>query len=269
MRQDAIRAIQELTGRRLLIYYSDGAPIHHDDIPPFSDLLTDLPADSKVDLMMHSQGGYAEAAEKIINLLNSKTSGVRMIVPEMAKSAATLIALGCNSIVMGLTSELGPVDTQITLTGPNQSKYQVAARAWLNQFRTIVDEIAQDNAKLQSYFQVLQGVDPGFIAYCEQAADQTVAFARKWLVKGMGIDDNNAEQIAKRLSDPKEWVSHGHVIDAEEAGNIGLKIEKLDDGDELWQHIWYLHCSYRVALQQNQHRFSKLFESERVSLPGN
>ena len=47
------------------------------------------------------------------------TSRLRMIVPDLAKSAATLMVLGADSILMSDTSELGPIDPQVVLADGN------------------------------------------------------------------------------------------------------------------------------------------------------
>jgi ClpP class serine protease len=41
---------------------------------------------------------------------------LRVIVPNIAKSAATLFALGADEILMGYLSELGPIDPQVLRT---------------------------------------------------------------------------------------------------------------------------------------------------------
>src|SRR5215471_13862037 len=64
----------------------------------------------ELDLMLHSPGGSPEAAEAFVSYLRSKFSHIRIIVPHLAMSAATMIACSANSIVMGKHSFLGPID---------------------------------------------------------------------------------------------------------------------------------------------------------------
>src|SRR5881296_1248030 len=62
----------------------------------------------KLDLLIHSPGGDGQAAEQMVNYLRTQFDEIRAFVPLQAKSAATMIALGADEIVMGRHSELGP-----------------------------------------------------------------------------------------------------------------------------------------------------------------
>ena len=75
----------------------------------------DLPTkdELEVDLWIDSPGGDAHAAYKLMLVLRSIAGVVRVVVPDYAKSAATLIALGADEIVMAPDAELGPLDAQI------------------------------------------------------------------------------------------------------------------------------------------------------------
>ncbi len=66
-------------------------------------------------LFISSPGGDGLAAERIINVCRSysKTGEYWIIVPGKAKSAATMICFGASKIIMGATSELGPIDPQL------------------------------------------------------------------------------------------------------------------------------------------------------------
>ena len=63
--------------------------------------------DDKLDLIMHSPGGSPEAAEAIILYLRSRFSDIRVIVPQLAMSAATVIACAANKVVLGKHSLFG------------------------------------------------------------------------------------------------------------------------------------------------------------------
>jgi len=76
-------------------------------------------------------------------------------------------------------------------------------------------------------------------------------------------DPGRAAQIAKTLNDSAEHLSHGAVIDAEKATELGLVVEYLDPGDDLWQAYWRLYCEMRITWPSPAHR---LFEGRQVSL---
>lgn len=65
-------------------------------------------------LILRSKGGDLESAYLISKMCGKlKKENFVVAIPAEAKSAATLLALGADSIHMGLLSELGPIDPQI------------------------------------------------------------------------------------------------------------------------------------------------------------
>lgn len=66
-----------------------------------------------VDLVINSGGGSIHAAYQIIELLRLHTKRINACVPFYAKSAATLLCVGADAIVVDELAQLGPLDTQI------------------------------------------------------------------------------------------------------------------------------------------------------------
>ena len=123
-RQTVIKDIQAHTRRRLICYVSGrDCMIDESDTMPFVDLLHNVPPGEDVDLLLHTAGGNIDAAEKLIRMVRSKvdSAALRIIVPDFAKSAGTLMVLGADSVVMSDMSELGPIDPQMPLSGTWQS----------------------------------------------------------------------------------------------------------------------------------------------------
>jgi len=62
----------------------------------------------------HTPGGDVAATESIVSYLQSLYDGnIRAIIPQLAMSGGTLIALSCKEIIMGRQSSIGPVDPQV------------------------------------------------------------------------------------------------------------------------------------------------------------
>lgn len=78
----------------------------------FAVQISKLP-DRPIALVIDSPGGSANHAYKIANLFRQRCGGFQAIIPDYAKSAATLLALGANEIILGSQGELGPLDAQI------------------------------------------------------------------------------------------------------------------------------------------------------------
>jgi hypothetical protein len=79
----------------------------------FRDARKEIEENRPVALLIESPGGEAEYAYRIGRLFQRRASTFTVIVPQWAKSAATLLSLGGSKIIMGRDAELGPLDVQI------------------------------------------------------------------------------------------------------------------------------------------------------------
>lgn len=269
-RQELIKSIEEATNRKLIVYFAntfnDFGSVNRNDIAPFGDLLMDISRDVDLDLLIHSSGGDIDAAEKIICMCRDKSKSFRVIVPQYAKSAATLIALAADSIVMGYTSELGPIDPQISITLRDGKRLTRPAHSYLEGLKTIRDEIKGDSSYIKTYLPLLEQLDPALLDYCRKAIKRSEEFAKKWLSRHMFKDnEKKAASIAAKLNSVDKYVMHGVVIDHEEAEKeIGLNIEYLQPDNPLWKLIWETYCQYEVDIRNLG--VNKIFESNKVHL---
>lgn len=105
-------------GRQLAAYFArvehPNSAMQPSDVAPMTALLERGQEIENLDLLIHSPGGIAQTAEKIVAACRKVAAGeFRVVVPNMAKSAATMTAVCSDQIVMGYLSELGPIDPQI------------------------------------------------------------------------------------------------------------------------------------------------------------
>jgi ClpP class serine protease len=110
IRQILISDIEEETGRELVVYFSrlDQA-ITETDADDISEILQGTES-KNIDIFLHTPGGLIDAVEKFVSVLNLLELDYRVIVPSFAKSGGTLIALSSRTILLGVNSDLGPVD---------------------------------------------------------------------------------------------------------------------------------------------------------------
>lgn len=269
-RRQLIEEIEYETQRELIVYIANlqhpGGSIDRNDVMAFGDLLEKI-EHKDVDLLLQSPGGDIDVAEKIVYMCRGRTDSFRVIVTESAKSAATLIALAADEIVMGDTSELGPIDPQITITTAAGQTVSRPALSFLDGLKTIQNEVEKAGGTLSPvYFPLLEQLDPALIDFCKKAIKRAERFAEKWLKNSQCKSaPQKAKQIAHKLVDPKRYLMHGTVIDHSEAHALGLCIKYLPPDDPLWQTIWRLYCTYEIDLRRD--KLAKIFESTKVSLP--
>jgi hypothetical protein len=266
-RQELLREIEARSGRRLICYIGGPASsLSTFDIPPFVDLLADVGEGERLDLLLQTPGGDVDQAERIVMMCRKKIgldSPFRVVVADTAKSAGTLIALGADEIVMGYPSELGPIDPQIDITTTGGERMVRPAQSFLDGLTEIVDRTGT-SALSPAYFPLLDKLDPALIDFCKKALRRSQDLAEGFLKRfSLKDDPDKAHEIALELNNVKKYQSHGAVIDAERADEIGLRVNMLKPDDDLWQAYWRLYCQGRIALERPTQR---LYEGQRVSL---
>ena len=241
LRQLLIRDIQAHTGRSLIVYFADcnlaTSQIDANDDVYVAELLNSCPRGTPVDLVLETNGGGTDATEKICALLRAAASDLRVIVPRRAKSNGTVIALCGQTIVMGVESELGPIDPSI-----NGVPVEFVLNAPAATFNAIDLQIA------------------------ETARKQTQKLATDLLSTGMLKTKTREEIVAlvNQIATRDRYHSHGSVIDAREAESLGLSVTVLPSEDLLWRMVILLRALYQVDCPQ--FGYAKIFEGDKVSL---
>ncbi len=68
----------------------------------------------KIALVIDSPGGDAHCTYQIATTFRRRCGGYSALVPKWAKSAATLLALGADQLIVGPDAQFGPLDVQYT-----------------------------------------------------------------------------------------------------------------------------------------------------------
>ncbi len=152
--------------------------INDEDIQAFMEVTYGI-GGNELDLILHSPGGSPEATEAIVSYLRSRFSNIRVIVPQIAMSAATLLACSANEIILGKHSSLGPTDPQMLIPTSNGIQ-SVAAQAVLDQFDMARQECS-DPKKLAAWLPMLQQYGPDLLIQCENALKMTKELVKTWL----------------------------------------------------------------------------------------
>lgn len=268
-RRSIIREIQERTGRTLLCYVSErAAAIDEEDVRYLQEILGGLQHGISIDFLLHSDGGDPSTSEKMIRMLwdmvdsrnTSEPSGeLYVIVPDRAKSAATLLALGASKIIMSSTSELGPIDPQVPKFDQYGNCEWISVFDYLDAYDKAANNLrtSPDDPVAQAVFERFNPVDQ----YRYSQAKNYVRMTAEDLLKRQ--PNANYTYASHQLMNPAKFPSHSQVIDWEMAQkDIGLNVEFLDSEHALWQLYWKLYCYLRRAIEPRQ----KIFESDLVSL---
>ena len=232
---------------------------------PFVDLLHNVSNGQPVDLLIHTFGGSVDAAEKLVKLVRSKVgdSELRVVVPESAKSAGTVIALGADNIVMSDTSELGPIDPQMQFPDSNGNVRWHSVQYYIDAYKEFSKKVNEDPNDVAASI-MLSKIDPAIVKFCQAAKARAQQSAEALLKLGMVRNGVNYTLAVSNLLDTRRWLSHSQMISWQDATDpqIGLIVEYLAPDDPLWQEFWRLYCLQRLATTDRQ----KLYESDFASL---
>jgi hypothetical protein len=259
-RQALIKAIEEEWGRRLICYVSGrAASINRDDVAGFMEILHNIQPEENVDLLLHTGGGDVDAAEKLLVLVQAIVAGgqLRVIIPDFAKSAGTLMTLGADEFIMSDSSELGTIDPQIWTDDGRGNVTCHSVLSYLDAFKTHSDALREKPDDPVARL-MLSKLDPTTLRHYEAIRDRARSFAEGQLKR----KGRNFSKITSAFMDIRQWPSHGQMIKWQDLVELGLPVEYLPPQSKRWQAYWRLYCLLRLAVKDRQN----IFESNYASL---
>lgn len=268
IRTNYTRALHERTGRAVIVYASSwlskaGAgpalSVEADDVHALMECCHGVSED-ELDLVIHSPGGSPEAAEQFVNYLRTQFTYIRAFVPLQAKSAATMIALGCDEIVLGEHSELGPIDPQVLVPVPEGQRFG-AAHAILRDFNRAKVEIGQNVNDVAAWTPILRSYAGGMLDFCTQVIALSQDVVTGWLEMHMlGHEDagiplperaERAAEIAKQFGSEESYDlfrTHGRPIRVEALEQInGLRVRRLEGDPELQDAVLSIYHALDIT----------------------
>jgi len=236
--------LEQYRQRALIVYVTSlrenaGGGMELSVLPEFLDQLHRIPRDvSRLDLLVVSDGGDGDVAWQVMPILRERFQHVAVLVPACAFSAATLLALGADEIVMHPSGHLGPVDPQFWKdpADPDASQYrQKFNYDELLSFVAFLREkarISNPTDLLEQYFKEVGASAVGLAA----AASQNGLLQAEELL-AMHMKPADAKRIATELN--TRFHHHGHALTRAAAKKLGLPVAHADETTEafLWK-IW-------------------------------
>ncbi|MGE0232308.1 MAG: hypothetical protein AB7L76_05615 [Burkholderiaceae bacterium] len=258
LRLKYLKKLHAHTKRNILVYYSGWLQkpgmrgvdfsIGDGDKTGFMTCSHKVDRSKGLDLILHTPGGDVAATESIIDYLHSLYDGdIRAIVPQMAMSGGTLIALSCKEIIMGRQSSLGPVDPQIG---------GMPAQGILEEFERAANEIAADRTRASLWQPIIGKYWPTLITSCQHAINWSDDLMRSYLSNCMfeneeaNVREAKIGAIANLLGKQSTSKSHNRHINQHVAQSLGLNIVKLEDDNLLQDIVLTLHHALTITFSQ-------------------
>jgi hypothetical protein len=256
----SLRQVAALRGDRHVVMYGSAflqkpaAPanmtsITHEDLNGLMTAIYGMDWSRGLTILLHTPGGVTNAAETIVAYLRSKFDDIEVIVPTLAMSAGTMIALATRRIVMGKQSQLGPIDPQMPYGGRT-----VSARAVVEQFNQAHADILSNNDAAHVWAPVLAALGPSRLQEAQNALGYSEQMVANWLATGMLDGTQQAQQdgarIAEHFNDAQTHKSHGRRIDRDEARRQGVVIEDLEGSQDLQEAVLTAYHLMTLAFEQ-------------------
>jgi hypothetical protein len=227
----------------------------------------------KVVLILNSPGGSALAAERIVNVCRAYSHNqFEVVVPHMAKSAATMICFGATKIHMSKTAELGPVDPQVpywpeSVAEPTEDNANwISAEEYVRSYDKLMAEATAGKAKrIEPYLQQLTRYDARSIEKLRSAQKLSTEISLR-LLGSLMMKNVPMKRIKKRIGvfiSQERTRSHGRMINHDEAKKCGLNVEVVDLQSDVWHCVWELYVRSNYAVTE---RCGRVMESEETGL---
>lgn len=255
VRRKYLKILSNYTGRNTIAYYSafltnhgNGVDINDSDMTGFMNALKGMDCSRGLDLILHTPGGSPAAAEAIVSYLRGKfNNDIRVIVPQIAMSAGTMIACAAREIIMGKQSSLGPIDPQFN---------GIPAYNIKQEFEEAKKDLAVNPQNVQ-YWSIKLGQYPAaFMKTAIDAINLSSALVEDWLGSCMynkDVPEDKAiiDEIVNKLNEHDRSKIHGRHFDMDFCQRIGLKVVPMESDNKLQDKILSVHHAYLLTISNS------------------
>lgn len=248
-RMSLIKQLEKLRNSKVLVYFSY-ASLDDTILIPLYKELKEIGHTKKIDLVLHSYGGVVDTPYKVVMLIREFCEEFAVIVPFVAKSAASMLVLGADEVVMGPISELGPIDPLVK--HPVYKDLLVPVQAiWhcINYLQRSIINSAYPEVTSYIVNPVLDKLDPWLIGDYEKTIKASQQYAETLLSRYML---KNKPECVRNVTNAltEGYYSHGYSIGRREAKDLGLIVTEASE--ELWDVIWKLYLVYEELIKEKE-----------------
>jgi hypothetical protein len=247
-----IQAIQDMRQTPLLTFVScPDVAIRSDVIEQVYEQLRTIGKERQIDVFLYSAGGQTEIPWRLITLIRDFCDRFAVLIPGMALSAATHLALGADEIVMGPLSELSPVDPArahplLPSKRDGESPLMISVQDLRHCVEFIKQEITEPTPEALSalFVALFDKVHPLAIGAIQQSYALSRLITEKALSTHMNLESDKEciQQIVETFSNG--FFSHDYRIGWREAQALGLSVTYAEEG--LWEAMYALYCDYKA-----------------------
>lgn len=226
--QRTLGALEAKLGAPLLVYWnSGGGSVCDNDVQGLYELLRQSQRMERVFIFIKSDGGNGQASLRMVHLLREFAGEVCALVPLECMSAATMIALGADRILMGpiarlsavdtsLRHDLSPLDRENDRVSVSQNEVDRILKGW--------QASAAGQSQHHPYDSLFKYIHPLVIGAVDRASSLSIRLCEEIL--GYHMTDHEAiRRISETLN--SDYPAHSYPITLREAQRIGLNAMAL------------------------------------------
>lgn len=266
-RQTLIDKLQQLRKSRVICYVTStraglDAQMAPDVIPVvyrhLQALKTELREDT-IDLFIHSNGGAGIVPWRLVTLIREFCKTFNVLVPHLAYSAATLTALGADTVVMHPMGVLGPTDPTITTPynprddrNPMGPPLGIAVEDVTSYFALVRDDIGihHEDELIQALTALTDKIHPLALGSVKRSTSQSRMLGKSLLSARnhahLSLSEQQIVEVVERLT--SQLYYHGHPINRREARDeIGLPFV-VDASSEEESLLWAIYESFEEEM---------------------
>lgn len=225
--QAVLRQLSQQLGGPLVAYWNGSrGSVCHNDVGALHAMLGRLGQHDTIHLFLKSDGGSGQVSLRLVNLLRQHCRRLVALVPLECASAATMIAIGADQILMGPTAYLTAVDTSLNHALSPVDRHNDSVSVSLNELQRVIRlwREQQGESAENAYKSLFQYVHPLVIGAVDRAESLSIMLCRELLAYHIS-DEAKAERIATTLN--SKYPSHSYPILLDEARKIGLQAERM------------------------------------------
>ena len=179
------RIEERVTGTLLTYWMSTRGSVCDNDVMAMHEVLREIGPQQHLTLLVKSDGGSGMAALRLVHLLRRHTKRLTVMAPLNCASAATMLALGADSIAMGplsyltavdtsLEHDLSPVDHTNNLVSVSNDEVDRVIRLWK-------ETIGRDKDSVNPYQELYRYLHPLVIGALDRASSLSLMLCREIL----------------------------------------------------------------------------------------
>lgn len=226
--QEVIQKISQLLGGPLISYWNNPrGSVCANDVLALYEILERLGTHDTIYLFIKSDGGSGQESLRMVSLLRQYCKNLVALVPLDCASAATMITLGANKILMGPTAFLTAVDTSLNheLSPLDRDNDRVSVSLdELNRVIRLWRAQQQSDSVENPYKSLFAYVHPLVIGAVDRAESLSIMLCQEILAYHI-TNAKRAQEIAATLN--SKYPSHNYPILLKEAQKIGLNAAPL------------------------------------------